>query len=82
MDLYDHKPLLNEKHGEQLPNEVRQGQRLTGMSGNQTSLPLAGSGARARRSRPSGAFACVVIDALLRVTHHPLADGLLGGLAS
>ena len=43
MDLLDYKPLLNEKHGEQLPEEVRGGQRLTGMSGNQSSLPLAGS---------------------------------------
>ena len=43
MDTFDYKPLLNEKHGEQLPDSVRQGQRLTGMSGNQTSLPLAGS---------------------------------------
>lgn len=43
MDLYDYKPLLNEKHGEQLPAEVRGEQRLTGMSGNQSSLPLAGS---------------------------------------
>jgi len=42
-DLFDHKPLLNEKHGTQLPDEVRGGQRLTGMSGNQSSLPLAGS---------------------------------------
>lgn len=43
MDMLDPKPLLNEKHGEELPDEVRQGQRLTGMSGNQSSLPLAGS---------------------------------------
>jgi hypothetical protein len=43
IDLYDPKPLLNEKHGEQLPSEVRGGQRLTGMSGNQSSIPLAGS---------------------------------------
>ncbi|WP_459557861.1 DUF1501 domain-containing protein [Lacunimicrobium album] len=43
LDLFDHKPLLNEKHGEQLPESVRGGQRLTGMSGNQSSLPLAGS---------------------------------------
>ena len=42
-DLFDYKPLLNEKHGQQLPEEVRRGQRLTGMSGNQSSLPLAGS---------------------------------------
>ncbi len=43
MDLYDYKPLLNEKHGTELPAEVRKGQRLTGMSGNQASLPLVGS---------------------------------------
>jgi hypothetical protein len=43
MDLLDHKPLLNEKQGQELPDEVRGGQRLTGMSGNQSSLPLVGS---------------------------------------
>lgn len=43
LDLFDHKPLLNERHGTQLPAEVRMGQRLTAMSGNQSSLPLAGS---------------------------------------
>ncbi len=43
LDLYDHKPLLNEKNGTDLPDSVRKGQRLTGMSGNQATLPLAGS---------------------------------------
>jgi hypothetical protein len=43
LDLFDYKPLLNERNGEQLPDSVRRGQRLTGMSGNQTNLPLAGS---------------------------------------
>ncbi len=43
LETFDYKPLLNEKHGQQLPDSVRQGQRLTGMSGNQASLPLAGS---------------------------------------
>ncbi len=43
MDLFDHKPLLNERHGEELPASVRMGQRLTAMSGNQASLPLAGT---------------------------------------
>ncbi len=42
-DLFDPKPLLREKHGEQLPDFIRRGQRLTGMSANQASLPLAGS---------------------------------------
>ncbi|MEM8669711.1 MAG: DUF1501 domain-containing protein [Planctomycetota bacterium] len=43
MDLFDYKPLLNEKHGTELPDSVRRGQRLTSMSGNQSSLPLVGS---------------------------------------
>jgi len=43
MDLFDYKPLLNELNGQQLPDSVRQGQRLTGMSAHQASLPLAGA---------------------------------------
>ncbi|MFL2910241.1 MAG: DUF1501 domain-containing protein [Limisphaerales bacterium] len=43
LDLYDPKPTLIKKHGTELPEEIRQGQRLTAMSGNQASLPLAGS---------------------------------------
>ena len=43
MDMFDYKPLLNEHNGQELPDSVRQGQRLTGMSGNQSTLPLAGS---------------------------------------
>ena len=43
LDLYDPKPTLIKKHGTELPKEIRQGQRLTAMSGNQASLPLAGS---------------------------------------
>lgn len=43
LETWDHKPLLNEKQGQPLPDSVRDGQRLTGMSGNQAILPLAGS---------------------------------------
>ncbi len=43
LDLYDYKPELNRRHGEELPESVRRGQRLTAMSGNQASLPMAGS---------------------------------------
>lgn len=42
-DLFDDKPLLRQRNGEPLPDSVRAGQRLTGMSGNQSVLPLAGS---------------------------------------
>ena len=43
MDLFDHKPRLNKEHGQELPESVRAGQRLTGMSTHQASLPLVGS---------------------------------------
>ncbi len=43
LETFDPKPALNQHHGEPLPDSVRRGQRLTGMSGNQSILPLAGS---------------------------------------
>ncbi len=56
IDLFDHKPLLTEKHGTQLPAEVRGEQRLTGMSGNQSSLPLVGSPYKFEQHGESGAW--------------------------
>ena len=43
LDLFDYKPTLAEMNGEQLPESVRKGQRLTGMTAYQKSFPLAGS---------------------------------------
>ena len=43
LDLFDYKPLLNQMNGQDLPESVRMGQRLTGMSANQATLPMAGS---------------------------------------
>ncbi|MFO0807182.1 MAG: DUF1501 domain-containing protein [Gemmataceae bacterium] len=43
LDLFDPKPKLTAMTGQDLPASVRMGQRLTGMSGNQATLPLAGS---------------------------------------
>ena len=43
LDLLDYKPQLIKMTGEQLPDSVRGTQRLTGMSGNQSSIPLVGS---------------------------------------
>ena len=56
MELFDYKPLLNEMHGEELPDSVRRGQRLTGMSGFQNSLPLAGSRFEFAQHGESGAW--------------------------
>jgi len=56
MDLFDYKPLLNEKHGTELPEEVRRGQRLTMMTGSQSSLPLVGSPFKFKQHGKSGAW--------------------------
>ena len=56
IDLLDHKPLLIEKHGTQLPEEIRQGQRLTGMSASQSSKPLVGSPFKFKQHGQSGAW--------------------------
>jgi hypothetical protein len=55
-ELFDYKPLLNEKNGQQLPAHVRGGQRLTGMSVNQASIPLAGSVFTFARHGKCGAY--------------------------
>ncbi|MBX2818597.1 MAG: DUF1501 domain-containing protein [Rhodothermaceae bacterium] len=43
MDLFDYKPQLQKMHGEELPDSIRMGQRLTGMTAFQNSFPLASS---------------------------------------
>ncbi len=56
LDLFDYKPLLVEKSGEQLPESVRGTQRLTGMSGHQSSIPLVGSPFRFSQRGQCGAW--------------------------
>ena len=56
IDLFDYKPLLNQKQAEELPDSVRQGQRLTGMSANQATLPLAGTAFKFKQHGQSGAW--------------------------
>lgn len=43
LDLFDHKPGLQARFDEDLPESVRQGQRLTGMTSNQKRFPIAPS---------------------------------------
>lgn len=43
LDLFDYKPLLRERFGTELPASVRGMQRLTGMTADQKSFPLASS---------------------------------------
>lgn len=41
LELFDHKPKLKEMFGQELPASVRGNQRVTGMTSNQRSFPLA-----------------------------------------
>ena len=43
IETFDYKPKLREMMGQDLPPSVRGGQRLTGFTANQASLPLVGS---------------------------------------
>lgn len=43
LESFDYKPALQNLRGQNLPDSVRRGQRLTGMSAHQTSLPVAPS---------------------------------------
>lgn len=56
LDLFDYKPLLNIRNGEDLPESVRRGQRLTTMTANQARWPLAGAQFAFARHGQSGAW--------------------------
>ena len=43
IDLFDHKPALADLRGTDLPDSIRQGQRLTGMTSRQEHFPIAPS---------------------------------------
>src|SRR5437773_2112607 len=43
MDLFDYKPGLGQRRGQDLPGSVRMGQRLTGMTATQDTFPVAPS---------------------------------------
>lgn len=56
LDLFDYKPGLAERFNQDLPESVHQGQRLTGMTAQQTRLPIAPSRFAFRQCGQSGAW--------------------------
>jgi len=54
IDLFDHKPKLVDHHGQELPDSIRQGQRLTGMTSGQKSFPVCSSIAKFNQHGESG----------------------------
>ena len=55
MDLFDYKPALKERRGQELPGSIRMGQRLTGMTATQDTLPVAPLYKRTTPSSPPAA---------------------------
>src|SRR5262245_26623877 len=56
MDLFDHKPTLADLRATELPESIRRGQRLTGMTSKQASFPIAPSMFRFAKHGQSGAL--------------------------
>jgi len=56
LELFDWKPLLRQMNGQELPESVRKGQRLTGMTSGQKRFPLAGAQVDFKQHGQSGAW--------------------------
>jgi hypothetical protein len=56
LELFDYKPQLEKLRGQELPDSVRMGQRITGMTSIQKSLPLVPSAFTFKQYGQSGAW--------------------------
>ena len=56
LDLFDYKPKLEDLAGTELPDSIRKGQRLTGMTATQSSFPVAPSVFEFAQHGASGAW--------------------------
>ena len=68
MELFDYKPMLEKMHGKELPDSVRGGQRLTGMTSNQKTKPIVSPQQfRFKQHGESGAWVSDLMPHLARV---------------
>ena len=67
LGLFDYKPKLIDMHGQDLPASVRMGQRLTGMTANQATFPLAGSKYKFQQHGQHGAWISELLPHTARV---------------
>ncbi len=56
IDLFDYKPQLEKHRGTELPDSIRQGQRLTGMTATQATFPIAPGAFGFKQRGKSGAW--------------------------
>jgi hypothetical protein len=69
MDLFDYKPMLKDFQGTELPESVRMGQRLTGMTSRQASFPIAASKYKFSQHGQSGAWLSELLPRTARVAN-------------
>ena len=67
MDLFDYKSGLRERRGQDLPDSIRRGQRLTGMTATQERFPIAPSMFRFARHGNSGAWVSELLPHTARI---------------
>src|SRR4051812_48602332 len=70
MDLFDYKPQLEKFRGQNLPDSVRMGQRLTGMTAGQGRFPVAPSAFKFARHGKSGNWLCELLPHTAKVVDH------------
>jgi len=70
IDLFDYKPALEKVHGEELPDSIRQGQRLTGMTSGQDSFPVCQSLAAFHQRGQSGQWISDLLPYTAKVADH------------
>jgi hypothetical protein len=67
LDLFDYKQDLQKQHGQELPDAIRKGQRITGMTSGQGSFPVVASRFQFRQHGGSGAWISELLPELGKV---------------
>lgn len=67
LELFDHKPRLTELHGTELPDSIRKGQRLTTMTSQQASFPVAAPPVSFAQHGASGAWLSELLPETARI---------------
>jgi len=67
LESFDYKPMLNKMIGQDLPESIRHGQRLTGMTSTQKTFPLVGSYYNFSQHGQSGAWVSDLFPNMARI---------------
>lgn len=68
MDLLDYKPALEKLHNSELPDSIRMGQRLTGMTSGQKSFPVVKSIFKFQQHGASGTWVSELLPNIAQIT--------------